>query len=334
MNRWSRREFLQHGSAALIGLMFPVLPRLNLSALPNSPPTSFGRIATWWAQSVHRHPSAETTVVARKGRDEVIPLYAAVAGVPPWPSNRTWYRTDGGFIHSGYVQPVEWDLQRQVVTEVSEAGFWGQVSVPYARACSRPGSSHVSNRLYYGTVYRVVRAEQDGRGRWWYQLAEGYAYGPGAYVPAWSLRRIDSTTVLPIPARNFGEKWIEIDLTKQWMTCFEGETVVFETPVSSGVGGLTPRGEYRVLAKRHAQRMVGADYDLPGVPFPVYFTPSGIAIHGTYWHNDYGRPHSHGCINVPDAAAQWVFRWTEPTMPYDLHTLQASRGEGTRVVVV
>jgi lipoprotein-anchoring transpeptidase ErfK/SrfK len=93
-----------------------------------------------------------------------------------------------------------------------------------------------------------------------------------------------------------------------------------------------------VLYQRHTQRMIGGSgddrYDLPGIAFPVYFTWSGVAIHGTYWHNDYGRRHSHGCVNVTNEAAQWVFRWTDPPVPYDQHTLMSSPSEGTRVVVV
>ena len=62
----------------------------------------------------------------------------------------------------------------------------------------------------------------------------------------------------------------------------------------------------------------GSDYyDLPGVPFPTFITWTGVAIHGTYWHNDYGRPRSHGCINVTPAVALWFWRWTMPAAPYD-----------------
>ena len=58
-------------------------------------------------------------------------------------------------------------------------------------------------------------------------------------------------------------------------------------------------------------------YDLPGVPWNSYITESGIAIHGTYWHNYYGRPRSHGCINLTPQAAKWVFLWTMPFVPPD-----------------
>ncbi|HZY45466.1 MAG TPA: L,D-transpeptidase, partial [Anaerolineae bacterium] len=79
----------------------------------------------------------------------------------------------------------------------------------------------------------------------------------------------------------------------------------------------------------------GSDYyNLPGVAFPVYFTYSGCATHGTYWHNDFGRPRSHGCVNATNQAAEWLFRWTEPAVPYTEYGLPIKRGEGTKVVVV
>jgi lipoprotein-anchoring transpeptidase ErfK/SrfK len=58
-------------------------------------------------------------------------------------------------------------------------------------------------------------------------------------------------------------------------------------------------------------------YDLPGIPWVSYITESGISFHGTYWHNDFGRPRSHGCMNLPSDAARWIYRWTNPTVPYD-----------------
>ncbi len=84
--------------------------------------------------------------------------------------------------------------------------------------------------------------------------------------------------------------------------------------------------------------MIGGDegdrYDLPGVAFPVYFTWSAVAIHGTYWHNDYGRRHSHGCVNVTNQAAQWIFRWVEPVAAYDEYRVNATPETATRIVVI
>jgi len=301
-------------------------------------PASLARIATWWRQAVRKQPSPTGEWVEWKVRDEVIPIYAAVVGEAPWPSNPIWYQTERGFIHSGYVQPVENWPQEAVITEFSPPGMWAQVTVPIAEMRWRPDSPSVARKLYYETVYRVVGAVQGEDGRWWYQLKEGFAYSPGPYVLASSLRCIPANELAPIsPGRT--DKRLEINLAEQILTCYEGEAAVFSTRISSGVRGLvTPRGEHRVLYKRHTQRMIGGEgddyYDLPGVAFPTYFTWSGVAIHGTYWHNDYGRPHSHGCVNVTSQAAQWIFRWADPPVPYSEHTLRSAPEEGIAVVVI
>jgi hypothetical protein len=196
----------------------------------------------------------------------------------------------------------------------------------------------VVRRLYYGTVYRVVRSVRDSEGGWWYQLMEGFSYGPGPYVDAAALRRIPPTEVMPI-SRGRPDKRIVIDIAEQLLTCFEGDKPVFSTRVGSGLPGTaTPKGEFYVWLKRHTSRMVGGApddrYDLPGVAFPVYFTHSGVATHGTYWHNDFGRRHSHGCVNVTNEAARWIFRWSEPVVPYDQHEVRSRQGQGTHIVVV
>ncbi len=342
MSRFSRREFLKLGGAALGGLAANLLLPAHNSLAGRAdyedffpPPMSLGRIISWGRQSVYKSPSSTSPWVSSYTHDEVIPLLATVIGKAPWPSNPVWYQTRGGFIHSGYVQPVENAIQEDFLTVVRSPGFWAEVSVPYVEARARPDSAYVMRKLYYETVYRVVAAEQDELGEWWYQLQEGVTWvSPGPYVPAWAMRRITPVDLAPISPR-LAEKWIEINLKSQVLTCFEDTEPVFATRVASGVGGTpTPRGEFRVLYKRHTQRMIGDDYDLAGVAFPVYFTHSAVAIHGTYWHNDYGRPHSHGCLNVPSRAARWVFRWVDPTMPYTKHTQKAKAEEGTRVVVV
>lgn len=347
MQIMNRREFLKCASATLASLALPRTPPVTdqfadqFAEQPEPAPlpaTSLGRIATWWRQVVRSEPSRNAEWVTSKGRDEVVPLYAAVVGEAPWPDNPFWYQTDGGFIHSGYVQPVENTPSTEVFTEVAEPGFWAQVCVPIAEARWRPASRYARYKLYYGTIYRIVGATADADGNWWYQLQEGITYTPGPYVPAWSMRRIPPEEMSPIsPGRS--DKRIEISIDAQALTCFEGETAVFSTPISSGLPGTaTPRGEHRVLYKRYTSRMTGGSgegyYDLPGVAFPVYFTWSAVAIHGTYWHNDFVRRHSHGCVNVTNQAAQWIFRWAEPVAPYGERRVKAARGEGTRIVVV
>lgn len=304
----------------------------------NAPPKPLGRVATWWRQAVRTEPSPKAEWVTSYGRDDVIPLHAAVVGEAPWPTNAVWYETDDGYVHSGYLHLVEDAPNREVVEDVEEPGFWAEVCVPIAVSRWSPSSPYTGFKLYHGTVYRVVGSVQDDEGEWWYRLQEGVTWSPGPYVRTSSLRRIPPEDLQPIsPGRT--DKVLKISIPDQMLTCLEGEKVVFETPISSGVYGLgTPLGEFRILFQRHNSRMIGGEegdqYDLPGVAFPVYFTWSGVAIHGTYWHNDYGRRHSHGCVNVTSEDARWIFRWVEPHVPYDVHTLRSSPGEGTKVLVV
>ena len=82
----------------------------------------------------------------------------------------------------------------------------------------------------------------------------------------------------------------------------------------------TPPGRHKTFHKRPSRHMAAGNlayngYDLPGIPWVCYITERGIAFHGTYWHNDYGRPRSHGCINLTPQAAKWIYRWTLPVVP-------------------
>lgn len=343
---YSRREFLKVGLGALaVFLSPPFLPddaaiirrwmNRRQSAWPNAepPPAEFGRIISWNAQPVRREPAPKAPVVAWKYHDEIIALYSAVATEGPWPTNPIWYQTEEGYIHSAFVQPVENHRQTEVLRNVMPPGFWAEVCVPYIEARWRPAAAGVARRLYYQTVYRVIGAVQDDRGEWWYRLQDGITWSPGPYVPTWSVRRITPEELAPL-SPGHPDKWIQIDIRAQLITCFEGERAVFTTPTASGTYRTpTPLGEFRILYKRHTRRMIGDDYDLAGVPFPTYFTRSGVAIHGTYWHNDYGRRYSHGCLNVPSRAARWIFRWVDPIAPYELETVEAAPNSGTRVVV-
>ena len=74
-------------------------------------------------------------------------------------------------------------------------------------------------------------------------------------------------------------------------------------------------------------------YDLPGVPWVSFFTGTGAGFHGTYWHNDYGRPRSHGCVNLTPGDAKFIYRWTGPEVPPETPYLYQP-GEGTLVKVV
>ncbi|MGC9334321.1 MAG: LysM peptidoglycan-binding domain-containing protein [Anaerolineae bacterium] len=106
-----------------------------------------------------------------------------------------------------------------------------------------------------------------------------------------------------------GGKWFEIDLSSQRMYAHQGSTVVRTMVVSTGISRYpTPPGTFRIYAKYPSMTMSGPGYYLPGVPHSMFFY-KGYAIHGTYWHNNFGRPMSHGCVNLTRADAAWAYSW-------------------------
>ena len=109
-------------------------------------------------------------------------------------------------------------------------------------------------------------------------------------------------------------KWIDIDLSSQTLRAYAGNRVVYSTRISSGTSRYpTVQGTFRVYSKIRAQRMRGGvgreRYDLPNVPHVMYFY-AAYAIHGAYWHNNFGRPMSHGCVNLPLGVAGAIYNWT------------------------
>lgn len=106
-----------------------------------------------------------------------------------------------------------------------------------------------------------------------------------------------------------GEKWIDVNLSTQRLVAYEGDTAVYWVTVSTGLPATpTVVGQYRTYIKYEAQTMFGPGYYLPDVPYVMYFY-LGYAIHGTYWHNNFGQPMSHGCVNTPTSDAQWLYNW-------------------------
>ena len=336
-----RREFLKISALAIAGAMASRSPLLAESTYAESPPpASLGRIISWYAQPVRETPKVRAEARDWKTRDTIIPLKAKVEGEPPWPSNPIWYRTEDGYIHSAYVQPVEEQIQTKFVRRVIAPGLWAQVTVPVSGARWSPESPYVMRKLYYENVFRIVAVVRDEHNRPWYQLQEGMTeLGTGPYAPAWELRILSRRELKPI-APDVKDKHIIINRSEQTLTCYQNGDEVFHTRVATGLYDTpTPRGEFNVLYKRHTRRMTGTIngdfYDLTGIPFPSYITHSGVAIHGTYWHNDYGTPHSHGCVNVTPTAAKWIFRWVTPNISYlDYTSFATEDNTGTPVTVV
>ncbi len=136
-------------------------------------------------------------------------------------------------------------------------------------------------------------------------------------------------TATPTP-----ERWIDINLAAQTLVAYEGNKPVLTTKISSGAM-VTPtlRGTFRIYLKLLSQTMSGPDYVTPNVPYVMYFSGS-YSLHGAYWHDEFGRPRSHGCINLPVEAAKWVYYWSGPQVPPGWTNVHASESNpGSRVVI-
>jgi hypothetical protein len=121
-----------------------------------------------------------------------------------------------------------------------------------------------------------------------------------------------------------GEVWIDINLSTQYMIVYQGETPIIETYVSTGRPGFdTPPGSYRINTKIDVQDMEGVlggeYYNVPSVPWVMYFTDKGHAIHGAYWHNNFGAVMSHGCVNLPVDTAEYLYGITPIGTRVEIH---------------
>ncbi len=135
------------------------------------------------------------------------------------------------------------------------------------------------------------------------------------------------------------EKWIDISLSEQRLRAYEGDRIVMEFPISSGKWSPTPEGTFNIWYKTRSQTMSGGSrelgtyYALANVPSNMFFH-QGYAIHGAYWHNNFGHPMSHGCVNSPLSYAAQIFEWAGPVVPEGKNVVRATaENPGTRVVV-
>src|SRR3989344_1239411 len=135
------------------------------------------------------------------------------------------------------------------------------------------------------------------------------------------------------------ERWIEVSLKEQVLRAWQGTDIVMEFPISSGLWYPTPKGDYQIWYKTRFQRMTGGSkelrtfYDLPNVPSNMFFY-KGFAIHGAYWHNNFGVPMSHGCVNAPLANVAQLFEWAGPKVTEGKNIVKATdNNPGTRVYV-
>jgi lipoprotein-anchoring transpeptidase ErfK/SrfK len=173
----------------------------------------------------------------------------------------------------------------------------------------------------------------------------------GGFAPEISLRILPARDSFPSFATG-DRKWVDISIREQSLVAYIGTRPVYATLVSSGRGGMGPngpyseaemertsstvRGTFMIYQKEVSSTMDGDEdrsdsFNLRDVPFVQYFH-KGFALHGTYWHDDFGKVRSHGCVNLAPIDAAWLFEWTDPTVPADWHGV-VNKDRGTVVYI-
>jgi hypothetical protein len=320
-------------------------------------PPLLGRVhgANWI--KIFREPKANAGVLRNAFFGDVMPILSSIHAEPydVKTASDVWFETNEGWVHSAYVVPCHESFNEPV--EVLGTGFWGEVSVPLTWQHKFPVLNtliydYAHYRGFYHQVYKIIDMAQDEAGLVWYRVEDELELNRRGWVLAHHIRRLTDADFAPI-SPEVTDKRIAITLDDQMLTCYEGGSPVFKTRIASGTsyqddsGKLqdfsTNIGKYNVKRKRPGRRMKGGtpatptEYDVNGVPWVTYFTDTGGAIHGAYWHNNFGRPRSHGCINVSPDAANWIFRWTQPfvkdTDVYDPYRW-TEKGEASTVIEV
>jgi hypothetical protein len=339
----SRRGFLRLASVGLGGLLaYPFFSHLQLEDFPNH-----DRLGRAFAKvEIKAKPDFDSQTVGVLYDDAVMPWLKEIVGRHPYRYKQRWVETPDGYIWSPDIQPVRNILNTPLATLPKTSlgeGMWTEVSVPWVDILleNKPASpgfkarleAGMPLRLYYSQILWVDRIKQDENGNSWYRVHEKWGYGDLIWARAEAFRPLTAEEIEPI-SPNVEDKRIEIKIEERYQTlsCFEGNSEVYYCRISGGKkfdpegkpleSSSTPTGIHTIWRKLISTHMsggtTGGGYDLPGIGWTALFSGEGVAVHSTFWHNNFGGElMSHGCVNARPDDAKWIFRWANPPVAYD-----------------
>ncbi len=355
-SRISRRDFFNIGGVALGGYVFHhLMPDITIVEFPQA--DRLGRVAVGKVD-VKIRPDSESQTVGVLYQDAVIPWLREVVGRNLYRITQRWVETPDGYIWSPYLQPVQ-NQPRDPILSLPETslgtGMWVEVTVPWVDLilenppARSPWLENTNTpRLYYSQILWADQVKTDSEGNHWLRINERYGYyGDIFWAAAEAFREITAEEITPIhPSSN--EKRIYVNVSDQTLSCFEGKAEVFFCRISTGAKfdaygnevdkWATPIGAHPIWRKLLSLHMsggtTGGGYDLPGIGWTTLFVGDGVAIHSTFWHNNFGVPMSHGCVNARPQDAKWIFRWVDPEVSLDPGDITVSMPGGTIVEVI
>jgi len=336
---FGRRDFLKLSAVGLGTLAFRPLSIWNLPEFQQT--GKLGRV-TVGKVDVFIRPDADSQIVGALYEDNVVPWLRESVGNIPGRINQRWVETPYGYIWGGNFQPVYNQPNLPVIalppTSLG-AGMWVEVTVPYVDLIldNPPSRSPwlryresigLPARFIYSQIVWVDQIRVEANGQVWYRLNEKYGSGDLFWGFAAAFRPLTVEEISPINPLT-EDKRIVVKIWEQTLACFEGKAEVHFARISSGAlydawGNRvnvweTPLGEFPIWRKAISLPLSGgsasAGWSLPAVGWVSLFVGSGVAIHSTYWHNNYGEPSSRGCVNASPDDAKWVFRWSMPQIP-------------------
>jgi hypothetical protein len=343
--KFSRNEILKLSGSGIASLA------MNPFSAPRPLPSqAIGYVRVSVSQvRVFKEPSYQSEVLHTYARDELVYIYEKLIS-PLGPNfNPRWYRVEEGYIHTAYLQPVDTVIQRPSYS-IKEGGEVGEITVPMTQSFrnSKAYGWQPLYRLYYLSTHWVTGIDLGPNNQLYYKLTDELLR-IDYWVAANHIRIIPESEMTPIsPEVPAEEKHIEVNRSLQSMTVFEGKEVVLHTEVSTGIPSpnapadsiptITPLGYFNVHLKMPFKHMgdgkLTSDinaYELPGVPWVSFFHETGVAFHGTYWHDNYGNEMSHGCVNMRPDEAKWLWRWVTPTVKQQ-EWIKTGFGTSVRVI--
>lgn len=334
--KYSRRDFLK-GVVAFGGALtvYPFYKNVQAQGLIWPDAERLGRVCVGKV-NLRSAPNVNASSVGVLYEDTVVNWLRELVGeVPAGVLSSKWIETPDGYLYAPSVQPVGLKTNNAMSALPNGSdGFWAEVTVPYVDLIlenppvrSPSLKETLYPRLYYSQTIWIDGVKIGSDGAIYYHVYEKYGYGDMFWAEGSAFRPLTEEELEPI-SPDVEEKRVVVDVTpgRQFMSCYEGNREVYFCQISSGAkwnayGELveewgTPLGPHPIWRKLISLHMsggtTGGGYDLAGVAWTSLFTGEGVAIHSTFWHNDYGTPRSHGCINARPEDAKWVFRWTSP----------------------
>ena len=255
---------------------------------------------------------------------------------------RDWWQIDYGGEPAWVANQVVLATNTTGVPDVEPSGAPRSTPPPEAGPVLVVAATKLNVRTGPGTSYLRVGSLDPGaqvmvlgsRGDWWQIDYRGEpAWVSGEFASAYNAEAVPEVEApavalapnpdfIPPPARPSEieeERWIDLDLSDQRVTVYERGSPVYQTLVSTGLPNTpTPTGQFRIWIKLRYDDMSGPDYYLENVPYVMYFY-QGYGFHGVWWHGNFGSPMSHGCVNLPNGADEWLFNWADVGTLVNVH---------------